>query len=254
MRRTAWMAAVAAGLLAAAAPALAHEEDNGDHVVPSLTVQGDAQVQAAPDEATVRLGVVAQAATAKDAQGEVSRVAGAVLAAIGRLGVPRERIQTSELQLFPVYSEAPPRPESALEREPRIVGYRASNVVSVRLAELDKVGPVVDAGLGAGANQVEGVSFGLRSDLAARQQALREAAVEARRKADAMAEALGVDIVELLEAVEGGVQVVRPRFAAARMAMEAMDASATPVAPGQISVDASVSLTFRIAPGAPARP
>jgi hypothetical protein len=248
------MAAALVAALLAAAPALAHEEDGGDHVVPSLTVQGDAQVQSAPDEATVRLGVVAQAATARDAQGEVNRVAGAVLAAIGRLGAPRERIQTSELQLYPVYSQEPPRPEAALEREPRIVGYRASNVVTVRLEELDKVGPVVDAGLGAGANQVEGVSFGLRSDLAARQQALREAAAEARKKAEAMAEALGVELVELLEAAEGGVRVMTPRFALARESLQAADMAATPVAPGQIAVDASVSLTFRIAPAAAARP
>jgi hypothetical protein len=252
MRRAAWILAVA---VAVAGPALGQESGRGlrPPPVPWLTVQGDARVQAAPDEATVRLGVVAQAPTAGAAQAEVNRVANAVLAAVGRLGVPRERIQTSELQLFPVYSQEPqPVPERA--GEPRITGYRATNAVSVRLDQLDKVGPVVDAGLGAGANQVEGVSFGLRSDLAARQQALREAAAEARQKAQALAAALGVELVELLEAAEGGTQVVTPRFAMARMAADTLEMQATPVAPGQIAVDASVTLTFRIAPAAAPRP
>lgn len=253
MRRASWLLISIAGLLVAG-PVLARQDEPDLHPVPSLSVRGDAQVFTTPDEATVRLGVVAQAPTAGEAQAEVNRKANAILAAIERLGVPRERIQTSELQLYPVYSQEQPVPQSSGAREPRIVGYRASNVVSVRLAELDKVGPVVDAGLGAGANQVEGVGFGLRSDLAVRQQALREAAAEARHKADAFAEALGVRIVELLEAVEGGVQVGVPRFAAARMAMESMAADQTAVAPGQVAVDATVTLTYRVAPGAAPRP
>ena len=251
MRGTVRLLAMTAAL--AAAPALAHEE-GGEHVVRTLSVRGEARVQVAPDEATVRLGVVAQAATAREAQGEVNRIAGAILAAVGRLGVPREQIQTAELQLFPVYAQEPPVPESGMPREPRIVGYRATNVVSVRLDELDKVGPVVDAGLGAGANQVEGVSFGLRSDLAARQRALEQAATAAMQKAQGLAAALGVRLVDLIEVAEGGAQVVVPRFAAARMAAESLAMDATPVSPGQITVEASVNLTYSIRAPTAARP
>ncbi|MGH2627411.1 MAG: SIMPL domain-containing protein [Anaerolineales bacterium] len=250
MRRTA--SVVVVGLVAAWAvlfsppPAWAHEEGPDHEPVPSLTVQGTGRALVAPDEATVRLGVVAQRPTAREAQGEVNRIANAVLAAIGGLGVARERIQTSELQLYPVYSQEIPRPEPTVPAEPRIVGYRAANVVSVRLEEMEKIGPVVDAGLEAGANQVEGVSFGLRSDLAARQQALRQAATEARQKAEALADALGVRLLGLLQVAEGGVSVVTPRFASARMAMEVAQDVSTPVSPGQISVEAHVTLTYRL--------
>ena len=103
MRRAAFF--LLAAIAAVAPPAWAHEEGEGTHPVPSLTVQGTGQVQTAPDEATVRLGVVAQRPTAREAQGEVNRIANAVLAAIGKLGVPREQIQTSELQLYPVYAQ-----------------------------------------------------------------------------------------------------------------------------------------------------
>ena len=251
MRRAAFflLAAVVAGL----APAWAHEEGEGTYPVPSLTVQGTGQVQTAPDEATVRLGVVAQRPTAREAQGEVNRIANAVLAAIGKLGVPREQIQTSELQLYPVYSQDAP-PERGVPAEPRIVGYRATNVVSVRLEKLDLIGPVVDAGLEAGANQVEGVNFGLRGALAARQQALRQAADAGSKKAEALADALGVRLVGLLEVVEGGVQMFTPRVANVRMAMESAQMDTTPISPGQVSVEATVTLTYRIEPGASPRP
>ena len=216
---------------------------------------GDGQVQTAPDEATVRLGVVAQRPTAREAQGEVNRIANAVLAAIGKLGVPREQIQTSELQLYPVYAQDTPPPERGVPAEPRIVGYRATNVVSVRLEKLDLIGPVVDAGLEAGANQVEGVNFGLRGGArrppagAARRRPTRE-----RQKAEALADALGVRLVGLLEVAEGGAQVITPRFANVRMAMESAQMDTTPVSPGQVSVEATVTLTYRIEPGASPRP
>ena len=252
MRRAALF--LLAAVAAVAAPARAHEEGEGVHPVPSLTVQGTGQVQTAPDEATVRLGVVAQRPTAREAQGEVNRIANAVLAAIGKLGVPREQIQTSELQLYPVYAQDTPPPERGVPAEPRIVGYRATNVVSVRLEKLDLIGPVVDAGLEAGANQVEGVNFGLRGALAARQQALRQAANAGKQKAEALADALGVRLVGLLEVAEGGAQVVTPRYANVRMAMESAQMDTTPVSPGQVSVEATVTLTYRIEPGASPRP
>ncbi|HEX5760279.1 MAG TPA: SIMPL domain-containing protein [Thermoanaerobaculia bacterium] len=251
MRRAALILMLA---MAVVPPAWAHEEDRDVHPVPALTVQGTGQVQAPPDEATVRLGVAAQRPTAREAQGEVNRIANAVLAAIGGLGVPREQIQTSELQLYPVYAQDAQPPERGLATEPRVVGYRAVNVVSVRLEKLDLIGPVVDAGLEAGANQIEGVSFGLRAAIAARQQALRQAADAARQKAEALAEALGVRLAGLLEVAEGGVSIVTPRFANTRMAMESAQMDMTPVSPGQVSIDASVTLTYRIEPGAAPRP
>src|SRR5207253_878860 len=84
-----------------------------------------------------------------------------------RLGVPAAQVQTAELNLSPVYAQGRPGGES----EPRITGYQASNVVTVRLDKLDRVGPVIDAGLAAGANRLEGVGFGLRDDRQARAEA-----------------------------------------------------------------------------------
>jgi uncharacterized protein YggE len=77
------------------------------------------------------------------------------------------------------------------------------NSISIRLDNLALIGPVVDAGLKAGANQLEGVQFALRDDLPQREEALKKAVNEARRKAGAMAEAMDVELREVLEISEG---------------------------------------------------
>lgn len=215
----------------------------GAPLVPVLSVQGTGDARVTPDEATVRLGVFAQQPTARAAQDQVSRTAQAVLEAVRRLGVAPEQIQTSELSLGPVYDQ--PREGG----EPRVSGYNASNVVSIRLEKLDQVGPVIDAGLGAGANRLEGVAFGLRDDAAARASALTAAVAKARSKADALARALRVRLVEVVEVTEGGVSVFTPNYARGGVAMaaDAMMAS-TPVSSGQVEVQANVTLRYRIAP------
>ncbi len=207
-----------------------------------LTVTGFGEVRIAPDEATVQLGVTRQRETAQEAQGDVNEVAQEILNAVIQLGVRAEHIQTSELRLSPVYTTRRPGSSS----EPRVVAYSASNMVSVRLEDLSLVGPVIDSAMKAGANQLQGVNFALRNDLSARQEALKEAVEEASQKAKAISEALDVKIIEVIEVNEGSVSVRRlppQRFAAS---LAGVEAAATPVSPGQLTVSASVTIRYRI--------
>lgn len=208
---------------------------------PVLTVSGSAQVRVTPDLATVRLGVVQQATTAGSAQDDVNGVAGRMLDAFGAAGVQERHIQTSRLTLTPIYSRQRPG-----ETDPRIIAYRAANTVTVRVEDLDLLGAVIDAGLGAGANQLQGVTFGLMDDLPARESALAEAIGEARRKAQVMAEALGVRLLAVLSVSEGGVSIQRPMMEGRMMAMQ--EAVATPVSAGEMTVSANVSIRYTIAP------
>lgn len=205
----------------------------------TLTVRGNGEVVVAPDRATVRLGMTRQAETAGRAQEDVSRAAQSILEAVRGLGIPNEAIRTVELSLHPVYASG-----RAANDEPRVVGYRASNVVSILIDDLERLGPVVDAGLRAGANRLDGIQFGLRRDEDARGQALQRAAADARGKAEALAEALGLRLIEIGEVVEEGVTMpLREAFAHRAVAMD----MATPVSPGQLTVSASVSLRYTIA-------
>ncbi len=111
--------------------------------------------------------------------------------------------------------------------------------------DLGLVGQVIDAALDAGANQLDGVSFGLQDDQAVRQQALRQAIAEARGKADAMADALGVELDAIISVTEDNVFVRQPVMEAARGIALQVEAP-TSVSPGEVSVSASVSIEYRI--------
>lgn len=241
-------AALALALTLMSFPLAAQEEDGASAgpVVPVLSVQGTGEARVAPDEATVRLGVLAQAPTAQAAMSQANQAANAILAAIRKLGIKAEDIQTSELNLNPVYANDP-QPQRG--GEPRISGYQATNVVSVRLTDLEQVGPVVDAGLEAGANRLDGVMFGLRNDAAARSEALTRAAETARAKAETLARALRVRLVGIVEVVEGGVSVFQPLYrGGARMAMDSAMSADTPVSAGQVGIDANITLRYEIEP------
>jgi uncharacterized protein len=204
---------------------------------PLLTVTGNAEAMADPDLATVRLGVLAQAATAQQAQEQANTIVQELLKRLQALGIARQDIQSSRITLSPVYDH---RPE---QRTPRIVGYQAQNVLAVRLTDFALVGRVIDAGVAAGVNTIEGVHFGLRDELKARSAALRDAAANARAKAEVLAEAMGVKLGAIYEISEGGGYVAPPPMANFRM-MEA--AAATPVEPGQMQVNATVTIRYVI--------
>ena len=211
---------------------------------PVLIVSGSSSVMAAPDQATVRLGIVRQAPVAQTAQEQANTAAQEILNAVQRTGVPANQIQTARLVLSPIY--APRGPDS--RDAPRIVAYNATNSISIRLTNLSIVGAVIDAGLKAGANQLEGVFFGLRNDLPSRQQALKQAVEEARSKAETIADALRVNLAEVLEVSEGGVSIVdrvEPLMMSRAMAAAVPE---TPVSPGQIEVRANVAIRYRITP------
>jgi uncharacterized protein YggE len=208
---------------------------------PAITASGTSEVSAAPDRAMVSLGAVVEAKQALDAQKQLAQVMQRVIKDIRAQGIPDEKIRTAGLSLNPVYSH--PAPKAGQEPDsPRIVGYRASNTVRVQVDDLERVGGVIDAGIAAGANQLNNLSFDLRDDLKYRKQALQLAAQEARSKAEAIASALNLQLGEVLEIREEGGPAVYPverRFAASA-------AAGTPIQPGQVQVNASVSVRFKL--------
>ncbi len=219
----------------------------------SLSAMGQGQAAAAPDLAVVRLGAVVQAPAASAAQAQVNEIMQRALTDIAALGVPKEQIRTAGLTLTPVYTDRMrPRKQEEPAAPPQIVGYRASNTVETRLEDLTKVGGVIDAGVAAGANQIEGIAFELKQDTEQRKQALQAAVAEARAKAEAIAAGMGVRLDSVREVTEGGVDVIQPRAKMARMApaMMSQDAGA-PVEPGQVRVSATVTVQYAISEGAP---
>jgi len=206
---------------------------------PSIRATGEAVILAKPDLATIDIGVITQAATAKAAASENARKQDAVITALRKALGPAAEIKTIGYSLSPVYVY--PREGG----QPRVTGFSASNVVQVKTSDLTQVGTVIDTATQTGANNINSLQFTLKDDQAVRAQALREAAIKAKAKADALASALGLRIVRVLHVEESGAAPV-PIYARAAMEMAKSDV-ATPIESGNIEVRASVSLTVEIA-------
>lgn len=218
-------------------PALA--ADSGVVAPRTLTVTGTGQAKAAPDEANFSAGVVAMGTTAREALAANSKAMNAVIASLKRQGVPDKSIQTANISLNPQYK--PCKPDVACT--PKISGYEVSNTVTVT-TEIGKAGPVLDALVASGANQIGGISFAIHDPKPLLSEARTAAVKDALDRAQTIARAAGVTLGPILEMNEGGSYVPRPMFktfAARAVAQEAM-----PVAGGEETLSANVSVTFEI--------
>jgi uncharacterized protein len=234
-------ATIALATWVAAAAAMAQTGPPAGPAVPAVAVTGNAEVAAAPDRATLSLGAVVESRQAQEAQKQMAQVMQRVIQDIKAQGIPEEKIRTAGLSLNPVYAH--PASRAGQEPEaPRIVGYRAANTVRVQVDDLERVGGVIDAGIAAGANQLNGLAFDLRDDLAHRRKALQLAAQEARSKAEAIAASLNLQLGEVLEIREEGAPAAYP----VERRMAAPSAAGTPIQPGQVQVGAAVHVRFRL--------
>lgn len=206
----------------------------------TLTAIGNAEVRVRPDVAVVRLGVQVEAQTAAQAREQNAAIVTRMITALQALGIRQNQIETSTFQIYPV-RRFPNREQTG---EPPIVGYRVVNIVSVRTENLDLVPRIIDASVQAGANTVESVDFQLKDDAAARQDALSQASAEAVRNAQTMARALGVRLVRIHQVQQGGVGIVPPPYPVRSLAFEA--ATPTPIFGGEVTVNASITLTYVI--------
>jgi uncharacterized protein YggE len=206
-----------------------------------VLVSGDSIVQAQPDTAILTIAVVTQAKRALDAQQENATKSDAVVRALKAAAGAGAEVKTSGYSLVPQrqYRENQP---------PTITGYEARNTVAVTLSDLTKVGTVIDAAAQAGANDVTGISFTLRKDRPARNQALAEATREAVAKAQVIAQSLGGRVVRIVEVQEEGTtRPPEPRYS--MEAGQAKVAASTPIEIGSLDITSRVQLLAEVEAG-----
>ena len=120
----------------------------------------------------------------------------------------------------------------------------AGNTVHIRVRDLDKLGGLLDQVVEDGANTFNGLSFGLQDSTDAKNEARRRAVADARAKAELYAEAAGVSLGKIIELTDGVTSSPQPMFME-RSAMVMSDA--VPIAEGEVSTSARVTITFEIA-------
>ena len=226
--------ALAAATLTAS-PALAQDEER-----PTLSLSATAEVMIEPEFASVRSGVEITAPTAQAAMRENADLMSGVMSALRRAGVADRDLQTSNLTVQPVYEWINERSER------RLTGYRARNIVTARVRELDEVGEVIDAMVGAGANNIEGVSFGAEDTAEDMDEARRMAVARLLEKAELFAGAAGLELCGIRSMSESSNRPA-PMYANVMMARESGGAD-TPVAAGELTLSATVTAGFCIRP------
>ncbi|HYC56438.1 MAG TPA: SIMPL domain-containing protein [Candidatus Binatia bacterium] len=239
-RLAAWM--VAAACLIVATPARAQDPAQTPPRV--IRVSGTATVKASPDRARLTVAVVSRAATARAASELDATASKNLLSRLeSQVAAPGE-VRTAGYDLSAEYDYQ----ERPGQSQRRLVGYVASNRLSVVTDDLTGIGAIIDSAVEAGANDVESISFYLEDENAARRQALLEAGRRARAEAETVAESLGVALGPLVDASSESRGGPGPMYAHDRMAMmESAGAdAATTVVPGTLEVSATVSVTFGI--------
>jgi uncharacterized protein YggE len=204
----------------------------------AISVSGEATVSAAPDLAQIDAGVANDAKTAKEASDANNAAMGKVLAALKGAGIAEKDYQTSRLSLQPQYGQ-----NKSTGATP-VVGFRASNRVTVKIRDVTKVAGIIDTLVGAGANDIGNISFEVTQASKLLDGAREQAVADARRKAEVYAKATGVTLGAPLSISEGSAPV--PLFKA-RMATPQMAPAA--VAPGEETLSVTVNVSWAIKAG-----
>lgn len=214
----------------AAAPVFA----DPDHVI---TVNGSGEVNLAPDMARISIGITAEAPTAGEAMALMSTDSRNVLDhLLADEQLESADVQTGQLSLYPRYGEAKPGQASPL------VGFSASTTVDIRVRDLTRLGGLLDAVVTEGANGLNGLSFDIKDRKTAMNEAHRAAVADARARAELYAEAAGVALGPVVSISEtGGYGAPAPM-----MMSEMARSGSVPIAGGEMTIEAGVTMVFEL--------
>ena len=202
--------------------------------LPGITVIGAGTARAVPDVADWSFGVQAEASTATAALAAAAKETRDIVAALRDAGVAKEDLRTEQVSLYPRTSN------DGLS----VVGYSASSSVSATVRDLGKAGSVVDAAVGAGANQVSGPNLRVSDNRAQYRAAVDAAMDDARARAQALATKAGVTLGGPIAIVENGGGFPGPVYGAYDRAAAAE--SAVPIEAGVDQISATLTVTFAI--------
>ena len=203
-----------------------------------ITVTGHSEMMIDPDTAYVSLGVVTRDKSSRKAVNDNARTSQSIMKAIRSLGIKDKDIQTINYSVQPWVKYT--------NKGPKYLGFEVYNTVKVMVRDIKKISDVTDAGTNAGANSVQGISFGVSDDEACRRKALAAAVENAKKKAEAVAAKLSVKVGRPLSVKESGADDNYAPVLCMRMAKVCDSVSVTPINPGQLEITQDVEVTFAI--------
>lgn len=204
-----------------------------------ITVTGHAETSVAPDLAIATFGVLTTNEDVDTAKKENDRVMQKIHEAMLITGIDRSKIKTSMFSVQPTYrQETTPGSEN-------ITGYRVQNTIAVTIEDMRNISRVIDAAFAAGANQFQGIQFGVKKEQTLRDELLKQALLDGKRKADLIANTLGETLGRPSSISESGhispVMMDSVRFSKAMSAN-----STTPIAAGSMAASVDVHMIFEL--------
>jgi uncharacterized protein YggE len=207
----------------------------------TIDVAGEGKVSAAPDLAVVTAGVTTQSTEAQEALRQNSEAMAEVVATLKDRRVAAKDIQTSQFNVSPVYEQNREQRDA-----PKLVAYRVTNQVTVKVRQIGEVGEILDALVQAGGNQISGIDFQVDEPTKLLELARAKAVQEARRRAETLAQAADVPLGRVLRIQETGSGFPQPaQFRGRQMAFAA--AGSVPIESGEQDFTVNVNVTFEIA-------
>lgn len=204
----------------------------------TVSVVGDGRVLVQPDTVFTGFGVESASATLSDAQNDAFSRMQSVINALIAQGVDREDIKTRALSVSPEYDQ---------QQRTRIRAYRVFTSIQVRIRDVNSAGQIIDAGVQAGANRVDGISFTVADLTPFKDQARGLAMANARQKADQLASLAGMRVVGVKSIAESDATSTPIRAERSVAAAPAAAAPAPPpIEPGEQEVRTQVSVVFII--------
>jgi uncharacterized protein len=199
-----------------------------------ITVTGEATIAVAPEAAVIRIGVSSQDKTAREASDTNAKQMTAVLSAIKSNGVADRDIQTSRLSLQPQYDPNKTGPA-------HLTGFQATNQVTVKIRDIDKLPTLLDRAIASGANEMSGIEFVVLEQSKLLDRARGDAIADAHRKAELYAKAAGAKLGHVVAITEeGSASPPRP--------MQTMRAGAVPIERGEQTLKAIVTVSYELTP------
>ncbi len=205
-----------------------------------IWVSGQGKVTAVPDIATLRLGIEAQETSVTEAQTQAAEAMDKVMTALTANGVAEKDIQT---QYFSIHRVT--KWDRDTEQEV-VVGYRVTNMIAAKIRDIDKAGTIIDAVAEAGGDftRIDNISFSIDDPSDYYQEARQEAMAEAKAKAQQLAQLAGVTLGKPTYISEGAQSL--PPIYRSDVAYAEMDASPTPISPGEMEISLTVQVAYAI--------
>jgi uncharacterized protein len=229
------LAALALALAALAGCGVAGTSSAGAAAANTVTASGTGTSHAAPDTAEMSFGVTTTSANAKTALDEASSGAAQIATALKKQGIAGQDIQTQDVSIYPQTVDQ--------HGKQVITGYQASLTVAVKVRDIAKLGDVISAANAAGANDISGPTFTIADPAPARAKAIAAAVADARKSAEAMAQAAGKSVGAVSSLSSSDVGSVPNVYGAANAAGAA---KSVPIEPGQLDITANVVVVFEL--------